>query len=105
MSESMIAANVKHVLVIASTPPKTPENPGVIEKWNNFLGILEYNEMPPANTLRIHNNIWVLPIDTGLPFLGSLLKYAAEAEIPLRVVFLEDIPDWIKNPFNMKKKR
>jgi hypothetical protein len=104
MSDSLIVPNVKYVLVIASTPVKTPENPGVIEKWNNFLGILEFNEMPPPNTLRIHNNIWVIPIGTGFPFLGSLMKYAADAEIPIRLVFLEEIPDWIKNPFNAKKK-
>jgi hypothetical protein len=55
----------------------------------------------PKMVIRIHvganrHVVWLIPVDTGLPFLGRLVQRAANDGIAIRVLFLAEEPNWLE---------
>ena len=67
-------------------------------QWANFVANIRKNAQPPVGSLTIHENVWQIPLANGIPFLGKLVEVAEEMNIPLRILFLDATPDWIKCP-------
>jgi hypothetical protein len=94
--------NAKFALVIAEEPPLSPDPSE--RNWGNFMdNVPNKGPLSQGNEL-IHNNVWLIPLSTGLPFLGKLTGLATVWKIPLRVLFLEEKPDWILYPPDSAKK-
>jgi hypothetical protein len=55
--------------------------------------IVEQNKTKPEQ--RIAENIWLIPLHTGLPFLGELAAAAKVHHIPCKLLLFEDVPEWI----------
>jgi hypothetical protein len=90
--------NAKFALVIAEYP-KLVEFQGVDErKWKGFLFDLPRFAPPSKETTKIHDNVWLIPLNGGMPFLVQLFQYASGMDIPLRILFLDAEPDWIRYP-------
>jgi hypothetical protein len=73
-----------------------------ISSWQDFVTNIRNNTSPPSKTITIHENVWLIPLANGLPFLGDLVRRAESCQIPMRVLFLEEEPTWIKYPPDAK---
>jgi hypothetical protein len=89
--------NSRFALVIAERPP-SDMNDVPISRWDRFLDDIQKNIKPCRGMQKIHENVWLLPLETGIPFLGRLMEWADGYHIPLRILFLDEEPDWIKIP-------
>jgi len=90
--------NVKFALLVASKPPYNPmTNPQELA-YIDFLNNMPRIEQPPPDTEKIHDNVWLIPLSTGMPFLSSLCVYAKAWNVPHRILFLDEKPEWIKWP-------
>ena len=91
-------ADIKFALVIAERSKYEQGNGNAhITKWHYFLKNVQDNLTPPEGMTSIHENVWLIPVDKGLIFLGSLLRLAENGAIPIRVLFLAESPIWIQN--------
>jgi hypothetical protein len=89
--------NAKFALAIAEKPIRgTVQDPDKI--WKEFLGNYRSHIRPTEDIQMIHENVWLIPLDTGMPFVGRLLDWTNMAGIPLRILFLDEEPDWIQYP-------
>jgi len=78
--------------------------PGTVTtaSWTRFATSLEETELRRGGNLHLHQNLWQIPLHSALPALAKLVHTAAAYEIPIRVLFLAAIPDWIKLPPDAK---
>ena len=60
------------------------------------------NAVLPEGTQKIHENVWLLPLANGLPFLAKLIDWGNSYSIPIRILFLAELPIWIKYPPDAK---
>jgi len=97
MANTDLDADIKFALVIAERAKYEQGNGNAhIGRWQNFLKNVQDNLAPPEGTTTIHENVWLIPVDGGLIFLGSLLRMAESGAIPTRVLFLAESPVWIQ---------
>ena len=78
-----------------------PETSSPAEDKRRWLEILEYIQKaakPTADTKKLSQGVWLIPLASGLPFLGSMTLLSQEHGIPMRVLFLEEEQAWIKYP-------
>jgi len=91
--------NARFAFVIAE-PPKTysgtQQSP--LLQWQNFQTSIKTNLPPSEETLKIHDNVWLIPLKSGMPFLTKLFDWAYQMRIPLHILFLNEKPDWIEYP-------
>ena len=92
-----ISKNAKFAFVIAEHP-KNEYGEVDKRKWQEFLASAKPNEKKGKGTLTIHENVWQIPLDTELPFLSHLCEWAIPMKIPLRILFLNEPPEWIQYP-------
>jgi hypothetical protein len=92
------AGQAKFAFVIAERPKYNPGEPEPVEQWTKFLSNIQKIHTPHPNTETIHENVWLIPLKTELPFVSKLVEWAASCHIPLYIQFLDDKPDWIKYP-------
>jgi hypothetical protein len=89
--------NSKFALLVAETHRKDASREWS-EPWKN-LRLNWPRALPPAEEkYRLTENVWLLHLDSGLPVLAELIKTMKDYSIPIRVLFFEDAPDWIKHP-------
>jgi hypothetical protein len=98
MESLNIPSSVKFVMIVASQPPKLHPAVDLGTEWRNFLSSIQTTEMKYAPTKKIHENVWLINLHTGLPLLGELLCRAKDKAIPMQIVFLHEEPDWIEYP-------
>jgi len=67
-------------------------------QWQDFLGNVQRISFPPAGMQKIHENVWLIPLSNGLPFVTKLIDWGASFGVSIRILFLEEAPDWIKYP-------
>jgi hypothetical protein len=84
-----------HVLIVVEKP--TDKNS---IDWANFCknistSISEHNKPDE----RLAENIWLIPLNTGLPFLGQLAS-AAQPKLPCKFLHFVDLPEWICLEYN-----
>jgi hypothetical protein len=66
--------------------------------WNKFVSSLEGTQLTSKNALQLHQNLWQINLRTDMIALAKLVLRAEEAGIRLRVLFLEETPDWTEYP-------
>jgi hypothetical protein len=87
--------NAKFALVIAK-PLKTEQGRPLVDMWRDFLvntgarGPGEQTPLPPEK-------VWELSLPDSLPLLGMLL-YQGDPQASVRVLFLEEAPQWLEWP-------
>jgi hypothetical protein len=67
-------------------------------KWQFFVANTQKLDPPPAGTQKIHENIWLIPLSIGLPFLTELIECSRGQSVTLRILFLAESPEWITYP-------
>jgi hypothetical protein len=88
---------MKTAIVIAELPnTNTPDADRV--KWQDFLARVQRVGKTPKDTIRQTGNVWQIPLDNGLPFLGRLFDSAEASKISMRALILDEPPAWIENP-------
>jgi hypothetical protein len=87
----------KTALVIAETHRNKTDYAASAE-WQNLLLNIQRNLPPAGKTERITENVWMIPIDTELHFLATLIQCMKSFGIPIRVLFFDETPAWVKNP-------
>ena len=91
--------NAEFALVIAE-----PEQygfgsgPDPTRKWQEFLANIQNHIPPSVKVLRIHENVWQIPLNTEMRTLTQLFDWSHNAGIRLRILFLDEEPDWIEYP-------
>jgi len=88
----------QYAFVIAERPKYKPALPNPDERWAKFLSSLRQIHTPHPNTETLHENVWLIPLQTELTYLGKLVEWALSYHIPLYIQFLDDKPAWIKYP-------
>jgi hypothetical protein len=89
--------NAKFALVIAEAAD-TPGGREARQNWQDFLATLNRYGWPLEHTKRIHDNTWLIPLDREMHFLGRLLDNGRSGKTLLRILFLDEEPDWIEYP-------
>jgi hypothetical protein len=99
--------NAKFAILIAEIPRQEKrENlaPGVpADTWSAFLNKAPNSSSPAKGIEVIHNNIWQLNLETGMRTLCEIYILADNLGIPMRVLFLEEAPAWLKYPEHAPK--
>jgi hypothetical protein len=89
--------NAKFALVIAERP-KMATDEEERKKWGDFLGSIRQNARPNKETTLINDNVWLIPLDSGMRFLAQFFDLAVGKDIPLRILFLDEEPNWLQYP-------
>ena len=96
-----VSNNAKFALVIAEARKNEhPESDAA--SWNQFVAQVPKKARPSPETQTIHDNVWLIPMDTGIPFLVRLFDLSNGSNIHLRILFLDAEPDWIQYPPDIK---
>jgi hypothetical protein len=91
-----INQNAKFAFVIAEgTDLAVPEK---LRQMLEYNARLEQATRLLEETITIHNNVWLIPLPDGLPFLGEMMKLANSSGVRLRILFVQSEPDWMKYP-------
>lgn len=93
----------QYALVIVDRPPVDISHPGYeIKKhhrWKDFDELrTEASVKQIAGAKMLAENVWLIPLHDGLPFLGRLTDAALRKEIPVRILFLPHEPEWTIYP-------
>jgi hypothetical protein len=98
MCENLVS-DAKIAVVIAEREKYVPGIGSLAQKnWLNFLDDVQNNGRQPADATMIHENIWLIPVATGLPFVSELIGAGGRHSVAIRILFLNDIPAWIEYP-------
>jgi hypothetical protein len=93
-----ISQNAKFALVILEPPAGPVYGKSPQDQWRNFLVNTPSTNPPSEDILRIHDNVWLIPLSNRMPLLMELLARSHSMEIRSRILFLSEKPDWIKCP-------
>ena len=89
--------DARFALVVAAgaEPLHEPLKPQSQTLWERFLAAIK---TPPVETSveSFHENVWLIPLDKGLPHLGKILEMAKQNRVTVRVLFLSEKPKWIE---------
>jgi hypothetical protein len=101
-----LVTDAKLALVIAEgKPPLVPNmNDRAPTQWQFFVAKVGELGTPPAGTLTIHENVWLIPLANGLPFATKLIEWAQSYSVSIRILFLTEVPVWIKYPPDAEEK-
>jgi hypothetical protein len=47
---------------------------------------------------KVHENVWLIPLADGLPFLAKLIDWGGSDGVSIRILFLAEASNWIKYP-------
>jgi hypothetical protein len=99
-----LVTDAKFAFVVAEgKPPLVPDRPDdAPTQWQFFVRKARELESPLEGMQKIHENVWLLPLATGLPFLTKLIEWAGSYEVSIRILFLAEAPNWIKYPPDTK---
>jgi hypothetical protein len=96
-----VSKNAKFALVIAEAR-KNEQHESDAASWSQFIAQVPKQARPSPETQTIHDNVWLIPMDTGIPFLVRLFDLSNGSGIHLRILFLDAEPDWIQYPPDIK---
>jgi hypothetical protein len=74
-----------------------------MQTWQNFLLNIPQRLQPSEGIERIHDNVWLIDLEIGLRSLSTLIEQSALRNIHIRLLFLEESPDWRVFPPIAKK--
>jgi hypothetical protein len=103
MNENLVT-DAKFAFVIAEgKPPLVPDRTDrAPTQWQFFVGKVRELESLTEGMQKIHENVWLIPLATGLPFLTKLIEWAGSFGVSIRILFLAEAPIWIKYPPDTK---
>jgi hypothetical protein len=94
-----LGTDAKYAFVIAERQKYVPGIGSHVQaNWQDFLKIVQDTGHLPADCTTIHENIWLIPLATGLPFVSELIQAGAKHSVAIRILFLNDTPTWLKYP-------
>ena len=96
--------NPKYAFVVAEFP-KNEYGERDTTRWADFLGSEERSLVKSEGVTKIHDNIWLIPLETRMNFLLHIMKSTTDWRIPLRILFLNAEPNWLQYPVNSDKKK
>lgn len=82
-----------YALIVFANP--TIDNQNEWQQWQNILNSLENARNNNADIEKIHENVWLLPLQNELPLLARILNDSNHAEINQYVSFFEKKPLFI----------
>jgi len=88
--------NAKYAIVIGEA--QSSQNYDRRRRWQEFAASVEHNAQSSADTKTIHDNVWLIPLATNMRFLGQLLEWGRMSGIVLRILFVDEEPDWVVYP-------
>ena len=88
--------------ILICEPAKHDNGYANTDKWKQFLGNTLQGLLRNGNIERIHENVWLMQLETELLPLLEILQWCKEASMPVRVLFLEESPVWLKFPPDAK---
>jgi hypothetical protein len=98
MNENLVT-DAKFAFVVAERQKYVPGmGSSVQSNWQDFLNNVRNNVYLPEGTETIHENFWLIPLANGLPFLAHLIRLGDSYSVPIRILFLANVPTWIKYP-------
>jgi hypothetical protein len=93
-----VSQNAKYALVIAEGVRDEHGHEDLLTWRNLVLNIQEISNRA-KNTLKIHDNVWLIPLENELPALGAFLQKLTEYnKIHVRGLFLAEFPAWLEWP-------
>jgi len=96
-----ISDNAKFAFVIAAGDDYIQDVRNRLDDLSKHL----LSSSPPVEGMKkFHDNIWLIPLPDGLPFLADMLKWVRRTGIHLRILFLQKEPDWMQYPADEPKK-
>jgi hypothetical protein len=87
---AFVVAEKEEYQKVGSTEP--------MRQWTGFLDNVQRSSQMPEGTQKIHENVWLIPLATGLPFLTKLIDWGEASGVSIRILFLAEAPNWIKYP-------
>ena len=89
--------NAKFALVIAEAEKDQSGNENK-DSWQNFLLNIPQTLRHSKKIEAIHDNVWLINLESELPVLSTLIQLCSARSIHIRLLFLAEFPDWIKYP-------
>jgi hypothetical protein len=93
--------SAKVALVIASKnstdQPFSPDR-----AYHSLVNNIRTTNPPLEGIESIAENVWQIDLSNGLKALSCILEGAIEWKVPVRVLFLDDVPNWSNHPCNEK---
>jgi hypothetical protein len=62
--------------------------------WESLSKRLRGKAKEAKGIQMLAENVYLIPLDNGLPFLAESIQGAAEKKVPYRVRFFDDDPQW-----------
>jgi len=90
-------SGAKYAFVLAEMPAY-PSVDDPSRTWQGFLESLRTRQHLSETIKSIPGSAWLIPLNTGMPFLVFLFDQAKGYKIPLNILFLDEPPDWIRYP-------
>jgi hypothetical protein len=87
--------NATFALVIAERLDTPGKDLGP-DAWSTFLATTREYVPKMKGVQQIHENVWVIPLRDGLSNFDKLVGWARYTGGTTRVLFLEEIPDWVR---------
>jgi hypothetical protein len=87
--------------IVICEPSKTNGHADM-QKWKQFLVNIPQGLQQNANIERIHENVWLIHLNTDLLPLFEIVQLYQASSMPVRVLFLEESPTWLKYPPDAK---
>jgi hypothetical protein len=90
-----IAGMNPHILIVVAKEPPGAWKDFAANSTNKALFPLTHLAEPNAPTPRLSENIWLIPLRTGLPFAGEIRTLAQHLGLPCKLLYFEDEPNWL----------
>ncbi|MGA3267083.1 MAG: hypothetical protein ABSE16_09695 [Verrucomicrobiota bacterium] len=98
----LLACMNPHILIVLTKPkPTAPKEQ--LDGWKNFESNVNNSALWPQSDTeknngpekRLAENVWLIPLQDGMPFLGKLVAAANSFSVPCKMMLFEDSPPWI----------
>lgn len=82
----------KFVFVLVEMPKRETVDE-LSKQWRDFVNNVRSQTPPCEGLIEIPENVWLLPLPNGLPFLIHVLEAAKNKELRTRILFLQNQED------------
>jgi hypothetical protein len=86
---------MRTALIIVPAPAYSTEREGPYELWNALMHKLKSSAPKAEGVLYIAPNVFVIPFDKNVAFLGELIQNAKHYKTPFQMLLLDEPPEWI----------
>ena len=90
--------NAKFALIVAEKIRLPPYEHIEFASYHKFLEEVRYHTPPLLGVEPLSENVWQIRLTDGLYALSEILREAKTRQIPVRVLFFENEPQWLNQP-------